>query len=69
MLLAVYVDDVVIIGNNPTEITALKGFLDDNFKIKDLGELNYLLGMEICRVPSGLILTQRKFSIDLLKEF
>ena len=69
MLLAVYVDDVVITSNNSAEIIALKGFLDDKFTIKDLGELNYFLGMEVYRVPSGLILTQRKFAIDLLKEF
>jgi len=69
VLVAVCVDDVVIIGNSPAEIATLKVFLDDKFKTKDLSELNYFLGMEICKVSSGLILTQRKFAMDLLKEF
>ena len=62
-------DDIILIGNNSAEITALKVFLDGKFKIKDLGELNYFLGMEVLKVPTGLILAQRKFAMDLLQEF
>ena len=59
VLLAVYADDIVITGNNPEEISALKDFLDEKFKIKDLGELHYFLGIEIIRVSNGLILTHK----------
>ena len=69
VLLAVYVDEIVVIVNNPEEITTLKGFLDDKLKIKVIGELNYFLGWVIVKVSNGLILTQRKFALDLLKEF
>ena len=69
VLLALYVDDIVITGNNPTEITALKTCLDDKFKIKELGELSYFLSMEIIKVSNSLVLTQRKFALDLTKEF
>ena len=62
-------DDIVITGNNLEEIIALKTFLDDKFKIKDWGELNYFLGMKIVKVLNGLVLTQRKFALDVLKEF
>ena len=69
VLLTVYVDDIVVTGNNSSEIAALKAFLNDKFKIKDLGEPNYFLGMEVVQVPNGTVLTQRKFALDLLKEF
>ena len=69
VLVAVYVDDIIVTGNNSTDITALKKFLDEKFRIKDLGELHYFLGMELLKVPNGLIMTQRKFAMELLKDF
>ena len=47
VLVAVYVDDIVVTGNNSADIQALKAFLHEKFKIKDLEELNYFWGMEI----------------------
>ncbi|XP_019189416.1 PREDICTED: uncharacterized protein LOC109183810 [Ipomoea nil] len=42
--------------------------LDDSFKIKDLGQLNYFLGIEAFRSPNGLNLCQRKYTLDILQE-
>lgn len=65
----VYVDDVIIIGTNVSEIEDLKTFLHDQFKIKDLGKLHYFVRMEVLYKKDGLIISQRKFVLDMLKTY
>ena len=64
----VYVDDLVLAGNNLSEIQSMKSLLDAKFKIKDLGNLKYFLGMEVARTPKGIALYQRKYTLDLLQD-
>ena len=67
-ILAVYVDDIVITGDDAEEIKYLKERLGKAFEVKDLGPLRYFLGIEIARSSKGIILTQRKYVLDLLNE-
>ncbi|KAJ0617172.1 putative RNA-directed DNA polymerase [Helianthus annuus] len=69
LVLLVYVDDIVITGNNMTEITKVKQGLSDTFKIKDLGVLKYFLGIEVLYSNDSVCLSQRKYCLDLLSEF
>ena len=41
-------------------------FLDNKFKLKDLGTLKYFLGLEVARIEKGISLCQRKFTLELL---
>ncbi|RVW36659.1 Retrovirus-related Pol polyprotein from transposon RE1 [Vitis vinifera] len=68
ILLVVYVDDIVIIGNDYAGISDLKTFMHSKFHTKDLGELKYFLGIEVSRSKKGMFLSQRKYVLDLLKE-
>ena len=67
-ILAVYVDDMIITGDDTLEIARLKENLSKEFEVKDLGQLRYFLGIEILRSPRGIVLSQRKYALDLLNE-
>ncbi|RVW62389.1 Retrovirus-related Pol polyprotein from transposon RE1 [Vitis vinifera] len=66
--LIVYVDDMVVIGNDPEERKALQNYLFREFEMKDLGHLKYFLGIEVSRSSEGIFLSQRKYVLDLLQE-
>ncbi|XP_019161393.1 PREDICTED: uncharacterized protein LOC109158028 [Ipomoea nil] len=66
--LLVYVDDIIIASANISTINSVKQFLDNKFKIKDLGPLGYFLGIEACRTSDGLNLCQRKYALDILED-
>jgi len=63
----VYVDDVILSGNSPSEITSVKQLLQHKFCIKDLGKLKYFLGLEVSRTSKGIHICQ-KYALDILFE-
>ncbi|GJX99475.1 zinc finger, CCHC-type containing protein, partial [Tanacetum coccineum] len=69
MALLVYVDDIVITGNCVDEINKFKVFLKSKFNIKDLSNLNYFLGIEVLKTGDDLCLSQKKYCLELLKEY
>jgi hypothetical protein len=68
IFLVVYVDDIVITGDDSGGIAQLKQFLRQQFHIKDLGKLRYFLGIEVARSRTSINLSQRNYSLDLLEE-
>ena len=71
LLVLVYVDDLVVAGTNQQAIDQLKQSLKKKFKLKELGDLSWCLGIQITRSQSGkqFALSQRKFIDDILKRF
>nr|GFB48602.1 ribonuclease H-like domain-containing protein [Tanacetum cinerariifolium] len=67
--LLMYVDDIVITGNCVDEINEFKIYLKSKFNITDLGSLKYFLGIEVIKTGNDLCLTQRKYCLELLKEY
>jgi hypothetical protein len=67
-ILSVYVDDIIITGDDSFEMSQLKQKLSKEFEVKDLGQLRYFLGIEIARSPKGIVLSQRKYVLDLLSD-
>lgn len=66
-VLLVYVDDIVLTGNNDKQISNVKHYLSTQYHIKELGSLKFL-GLEIAQFSSGICLNQRKYTLDILTD-
>jgi hypothetical protein len=66
--LVVYVDDIVITGDDHDGIAGLKQHLVQHFQVKDLGRLRYFLGIEVAQSKAGVSISQRKYALDILEE-
>ena len=60
VLLVIYINDLIVTGDNDANINEMKVLLKKKFKRKDLGELYYFLDIEISRAPNGIWLLQRQ---------
>ncbi|GJV49286.1 putative RNA-directed DNA polymerase [Tanacetum coccineum] len=67
MYILVYVDDIIVICNNKGTIDNIICQLGSAFALKDLGPLNYFLGIEIVPHVSGILLSQKKYILELLQ--
>ena len=65
-MLLLSIDDMIITGNDLQGIFDLKSFIKQQFNIKDLGLLNFFLGLEISYDQSGYYLSQVKHAYDLI---
>ena len=66
--LIVYVDDIVITGTDQDGIQKLKQHLFSHFQTKDLGKLKYFLGIEVAQSNSGVVISQRKYTLDIMTD-
>nr|GME03892.1 retrovirus-related Pol polyprotein from transposon TNT 1-94 [Ipomoea batatas] len=66
--LLVYVDDIVLASSDRNQIQQIKEHLHLVFQIKDLGNLNFFLGLEVDRNQTDISVTQRKYALDLLHD-
>lgn len=64
----IYVDDVIVAGNNMNMIQYTKSQLHNRFNMKDLSTLKYFLGIEVARTKEGLVLSQQKYTLDILED-
>lgn len=65
-IVLVYVDDMLITGDSLKLIEDTKMSLQEAFKMKDLGELKYFLGIEFARCKEGILMHQRKYALELI---
>jgi len=69
IVIIIYVDDLIITGDNDADVFDLKKLLKQKFEMKDLGELCYFLSIEVIQFPKGIWLLQRQYALNKLSEY
>ncbi len=54
MVITIYVDDLIVGGDNEKEVEHVKSLLKQKFDMKDLGELKFFLGIEVIKTLEGI---------------
>jgi hypothetical protein len=67
MFILVYVDDIIVVSSSQDATMCLLRNLENDFVLKDLGDLHYFLGIEVTKVKDGILLTQQKYASELLQ--
>lgn len=62
----VYVDDMIIMGTSSTHILYILTALHNEFSLKDLGSLNYFLGIEVSHEADGSLFLSQAYIRDVL---
>jgi hypothetical protein len=65
--LLLYVDDIVLTASSQSLLRRLVDALQREFPVKDLGVLHHFLGVTAKPRPSGLLLHQRQYTLDILE--
>ena len=71
LIIAIYVDDILLVGPSSERIDEVKRSLHDRFSMTDLGPCSYYLGMTVRRdrVNRTIYLGQRAYIEKFLKEY
>ena len=65
-LLLLYVDDMIITGDDSEYIAFVNARLNEQFLMSDLGPLRYFLEIEVSSTSDGFFISQEKYIQDLL---
>jgi hypothetical protein len=66
VILVIYADDLIFTGDSDVNISNLKKFLKQKFKMKELGKLHYFLSTEVIQSPKRIWLLQKQYALNKL---
>eukprot|EP00253_Pinus_taeda_P010892 PITA_10892 len=69
IILAIYVDDIILIGSDPNLINHVQSSLKNQFEMIELANLHYFLSLQVLQSKEGIFLSQSKYACDFLRHF
>ncbi|KAJ0869676.1 putative RNA-directed DNA polymerase [Helianthus annuus] len=69
LIICLYVDDIIYTSSSQKMVEQFKKEMIQEFDMSDIGVLQYFLGLEVIQGPDGIFLSQKKYTVELLKKF
>ncbi|GME82246.1 unnamed protein product [[Candida] boidinii] len=69
LLIALYVDDLLLLSNDDSLVASAKSLLSSHFSMKDLGAVKSFLGMDVAQVSGRVGLSLRRYLSKVLADF
>ncbi|GJW35407.1 zinc finger, CCHC-type containing protein [Tanacetum coccineum] len=69
VIICLYVDDMLIFGTDLVQVDLTKEFLSSRFSMKDMGEVDVILGIRIKHESNGMAISQSHYIEKVLKKF
>ena len=68
IIVCLYVDDLIFTSNNPKLLAEFKESMSTQFEMTDMGLMSYFLGIEVKQTDEGILISQKKYAVDVLKK-
>jgi Reverse transcriptase (RNA-dependent DNA polymerase) len=69
LFVALYVDDLIFMGNNDEMIEEFKDTMTREFEMTDLSLMNFFFGLEVRQVEMGIFVSQETYANEILKKY
>jgi hypothetical protein len=69
LIVCIYVDDLILTGNNPNMFEEFKKTMIKEFEMSDIGLMSYYLGIEVRQKEDGIFISQQRYAKEMLKKF
>nr|GEW91915.1 hypothetical protein [Tanacetum cinerariifolium]GEX19381.1 hypothetical protein [Tanacetum cinerariifolium] len=69
LLVQVYVDDIFFVSTKKSLCTGFEGLMHKKFQMSSIGELTFFLGLQVMQKDDGILISQDKYVVDILKKF
>ena len=69
MVICLYVDDLIYMGNNLKLFVDFKQSMMHEFEMTNLGVMKYFFGIQVKQGKGEIFISQEKYTLDILRKF
>jgi hypothetical protein len=69
LLIQIYMDNIIFVGSSHTLVSRFQEMMESEFQMSMMGELTFLLGIQVKQTKQGIFVYQTKYTKDLMKKF